>query len=356
MTDLAPRLAAFLQNHLPRERRLSRHTVQSYTESFKLPVLYAAERLSLRPCALMIEHFTVALLVAFLEHLEQDRHNSVGTRNTRLAAIKSFFRYLEYRVPSCLDLPLQVRAVPHKRAGKPLVAWLDRSEMQAVLDAPDTSTVPGLRDRAMLHLCYAAGLRVSELTALTLDSLSQPRLESIHILGKGRRERELPLWSETRTVLSEWLEVRPSVGNRYLFLNARGRALSRDGFAYRLDLHVAAAGRAVPSLAAKRVTPHVLRHSDGNDRPARYRGHREGLAVAGTCRHEDHRAVPSCEPRREARDPRSQHAAVHPAREVPGGTGQPDAPTKREETAGIMPSESGRMSFWISILREVTRH
>ena len=133
--------------------------------------------------------------------------------------------------------------------------------MQAVLDAPDTSTVLGLRDRAMLHLCYAAGLRVSELTALTLDSLSQPRLESIHILGKGRRERDLPLWNETRTALSEWLEVRPSVGNRYLFLNARGRAMSRDGFAYRLDLHVAAAGRAVPSLAAKRVTPHVLRHS-----------------------------------------------------------------------------------------------
>ena len=197
MTDLAPHLAAFLQNHLPRERRLSRHTVQSYTESFKLLVLYAAERLSLRRCTLMIEHFTVALLAAFIEHLDQDRHNSVGTRNTRLAAIKSFFRYLEYRVPSCLDLALQVRAIPHKRADKPLVAWLDRSEMQAVLDAPDTSTVPGLRDRAMLHLCYAAGLRVSELTALTLDSLSQPRLESIHIVGKVRRDRELPLWNET---------------------------------------------------------------------------------------------------------------------------------------------------------------
>ena len=261
MTDLAPHLAAFLQNHLPRERRCSRHTVQSYTESCKLLVPCAAERLNLRPCALRIEHFTVALPVAFLEYLETDRHNSVGTRNTRLAAIKSFFRYLEYRVPSCLDLALQVRAIPQKRAGKPLVAWLDRSEMQAVLDAPDTRTALGLRDRAMLHLCYAAGLRVSELTALTLDSLSNPQLESIRIVGKGRRERELPLWKETRTVLGEWLEVRPSVGNRYLFLNARGRPLSRDGFAYRLDLHVAAAVRAVPSLAAKRVTPHGLRHS-----------------------------------------------------------------------------------------------
>ena len=168
-------------------------------------------------------------------------------RNTRLATIESFFRYLEYRVPGCLDLALQVRAIPHKRADKPLVAWLDRSEMQAVLGAPDTST--------------ALGLRVSELTALTLGSLSHPRLESIHILGKVRRERELPLWNGTRTVLSGWLEVRPSVGNRDLLPNACGRALSRDGFAYRLDLPVAAAGRAVPSLAAKRVTPHVLRQS-----------------------------------------------------------------------------------------------
>jgi len=261
MTDLAPHLAAFLQEHLPRERRCSAHTVQSYSECFKLLVLYAAEQLKLRPANLRIEHFTVALLVAFLDFLETGRSNSVGTRNTRLAAIKSFFRYLEYRVPSVLELASQVRAIPQKRADKPLIDWLAPSELQAVLEAPDTSTVAGLRDRAMMHLCYAAGLRVSELTALTLDSLSSPQLESIRILGKGRRERELPLWKETRTVLGEWLNVRPAVSNRYLFLNARGRAMSPDGFAYRLSLHVATAVEAAPSLAAKRVTPHVLRHS-----------------------------------------------------------------------------------------------
>ena len=184
MTDLAPHLTAFLQQHLPNERRFSRHTVQSYTECFRLLVLYAAEQIKARPCALKIEHFTVALLVAFLEALEKGRNNSVSTRNNRLAAIKSFFRYLEYRVPSCLDHALQVRAIPQKRADKPLIDWLDRTEMQAILDAPDTATVAGLRDRAMLHLCYAAGLRVSELTGLTLDSLSGPGLETIRILGK----------------------------------------------------------------------------------------------------------------------------------------------------------------------------
>ena len=261
MTDLAPHLTAFLQEHLPNERRFSRHTVQSYTECFRLLVVYAAEQIKVRPCALKIEHFTVALLLAFLESLEKVRNNSVGTRNIRLAAIKSFYRYVEYRVPSCLDHALQVRAIPQKRADKPLIDWLDRTEMQAILDAPDTATVAGLRDRAMLHLCYAAGLRVSELTGLTLDSLSGSQLETIRVLGKGRRERELPLWRETKTVLNEWLDVRPAVNNRYLFLNARGRAMSTDGFAYILKQHVATAAQKVPSIDTKRVTPHVLRHS-----------------------------------------------------------------------------------------------
>ena len=123
------------------------------------------------------------------------------------------------------------------------------------------ATVAGLRDRAMLHLCYAAGLRVSELTGLTLDSLSGSQLETIRVLGKGRRDRELPLWRETKTVLNEWLDVRPAVNNRYLFLNARGRAMSTDGFAYILKQHVATAAQKVPSIDTKRVTPHVLRHS-----------------------------------------------------------------------------------------------
>ncbi len=261
MTDLAPHLTGFLQEYLPNERSFSRHTVQSYTDCFRLLVLYAAGQTQTRPCALTVEQLTPARVLAFLESLEKDRHNSVGTRNIRLAAIKSFFRYLEYRAPSCLNLALQVRAIPQKRAEKPLIDWLDNAEMQPILDAPDTATVAGLRDRAMLHVCYAAGLRVSELTTLALDSFSSPGLEYVRILGKGRRERELPLWNETKSVLNEWLDVRPAVTNRYLFLNARGRAMSPDGFAYILKKHVATATRTLPSLKDKRVTPHVIRHS-----------------------------------------------------------------------------------------------
>lgn len=261
MTDLAPHLTSFLQDYLPKERRFSRHTVRSYTDCFRLLVLYAADQIKARPSALKIEQFTVALLVAFLESLEKDRENSIGSRNNRLAAIKAFFRYLEYRVPSCLDHALQVRAIPHKRADKPLIDWLDQTEMQSILDAPNTRTVAGLRDRAMLHLCYAAGLRVSELTGLTLDNFSNPQLERIRILGKGRRERELPLWKETKAVLRAWLDARPAVNNGYVFLNARGRPMSTDGFSYVLKQHVATAAQLAPSLGAKRVTPHVLRHS-----------------------------------------------------------------------------------------------
>lgn len=261
MTDLAPHLIAFLEEYLPSERGFSRHTVKSYRACFRILAPYAATRSGVRPCQLKIEHLTVPLLVAFLDSLEKDRENTVGTRNIRLATIKSFFRYLEYRVPNCLELALQVSSIPQKRADRPLIDWLDGKEMQAILDAPKTGTLAGLRDRAMLYVCYAAGLRVSELVTLTLDSLSGPQLEYIRIMGKGRRERELPLWKETKTVLNAWLDVRPAVNNRYLFLNARGRALSPDGFAYILDQHVASATRRLPSLKDKRVTPHVLRHS-----------------------------------------------------------------------------------------------
>ena len=261
MTDLASCLSAFLYTHLPNERRLSSHTVAGYTDCFRLLVLYMSERYRVRPCDLKIEHFTVPHLLEFLDFLEQERGNSVSTRNVRLAAIKSFFRYVEHRLPHCLELALQVRAMPHKKADKPLIDWLEPAEMQAIVDAPDTATVAGLRDRAMLHLCYAAGLRVSELTELRLDSFSGPRLETVRIIGKGRRARDLPLWKQTSAVLREWLDVRPAVNSEFLFLNARGQGLSADGFAYILSKHVATAARSVPSLRGKRVTPHVVRHS-----------------------------------------------------------------------------------------------
>ena len=261
MSDLARPLAAFLREHLPRDRGSSPHTIASYVASFKLLAVFAAQCHKVRPCQLEIGHLDTTTLLAFLDHLETERGNSVRTRNARLSAIKSFFRYLECRHPEWLDLAAQVRALPQKRADLPPVDYLDHGEVRALLDAPAANTVTGLRDRAMLCLAYNAGLRVSELVGLAMDALQAPAHDSIRILGKGRRGRVLPLWRETRTALRTWLAVRPEGADRHLFLNAYGRGLTRRGFAKRLALHAKTATRTVPSIAGKTVTPHSLRHA-----------------------------------------------------------------------------------------------
>ena len=261
MTDLARHLGAFLREHLPRDRRASRRTIASYAVSLKLLVLFAADRLGTRPCRLTVEQLSAQLVLDFLDFLERERRHTVSTRNVRLAAVKSFFRFLEYRSSAYLELSGQIHAIVKKRSDQKLIDWLERAEIQALLDAPDIRTASGVRDRAMLHLAYAAGLRVSELTALRLDSLSQPGLDTVRVMENGRRERVLPLWKQTRSALVDWLAIRPSVADRHLFLNARNVGIGRHGFARRLALHVAAAAAKVPSIASKHVTPHCLRHS-----------------------------------------------------------------------------------------------
>jgi integrase/recombinase XerD len=261
MTALAPHLAAFLREHLPRERGASPHTVAAYAHSFTLLVRFAAERVKRRPSDLAVEDIAPGLVLAFLDHVEEKRGNAARTRNARLAAIRTFFRYLEYQAPACLDQALRIRALPIKRTDAKLIDHLTRDEIQALLAAPNPRTVNGVRDRAMLHLTYAAGLRVAELLSLRLDDFPDRSLATVRILGKGRRERVLPLWRETRTMLRAWLAVRPSAQVPELFLNRTGGRMSRDGFAHRLAQHVAAAAQKEPSLAHKRVTPHVLRHS-----------------------------------------------------------------------------------------------
>ena len=261
MTALAPHLSVWLLEHLPRDRGASRHTIDSYAYSFRLLVCFAAKRLRLRPSDLRIEQLDAALILDFLDDIEKSRANTPRTRNARLAAIRSFFRFLEYRAPACLDVAMQVQAIPAKRVEQPLVDYLTRAELQALLDAPDRRTRSGLRDRAMLHLAYACGLRVSELTGIQLDDINQPTADTVHVLGKGRRERVLPMWKETQAVLRDWLRVRPAGDEQALFLNARGEAIGRHGCASRLTVHVKTAQRTAPSLVRKKVTPHVLRHT-----------------------------------------------------------------------------------------------
>ena len=261
MTPIAPHITAYLRERLPFERGASDNTCASYAYAFKLLFVYASKRLKVPPSALCLEQLDARLVTAFLDHLETERGNGPSSRNSRLAAIKSFMHFLEYRVPEALEQIRHILAIPAKRAGTRLVRHLTVEEIKALLDAPEPTRRDGIRDRAMLYLCFAGGLRVSELVELRIDQLTLHGQASIRVQGKGRKERCLPLWKETAAALRAWLAVRGVVLVPELFLNARGRPMTRSGFEYILDKHARTAAERYPSLATKRISPHVLRHT-----------------------------------------------------------------------------------------------
>jgi site-specific recombinase XerD len=260
MASLAPHIEAFLREHLVRHRGASQHTCDSYAHSFQSLFEFASQKLGVAPSALMLEQLDATLISKFLEHLQTTRGNSAETRNVRLAAIRSFFRFLQYREPAAIEQVRRVLAIPFKKTDTRLVPYLIHEEMQALLDAPDPSTREGIRDRAMLHLAVCAGLRVSELTGLRTDDVGL-QSSSIRVLGKGRRERALPLWKTAATAVRAWLAIRGSVTSPELFVNARGQPFSRWGVTYVLRRHAEAAGRKCSSLHGKQISPHVLRHT-----------------------------------------------------------------------------------------------
>jgi len=261
MTPIAPLITHFLREHMPLERGCSPHTCETYTHAFRLLFLFASKRLGIQPSQLYLEQIDAALILEFLAHIEDQRGNCAATRNGRLAAIKAFIRYVELRVPSALEQARQIHAIPGKRHDQKLVRHLAMEEIRAILDAPNITTRLGIRDRAMMHLCFAGGLRVSELVGLPLENLSLQRPPSIRVHGKGRKERCLPLWKETATDLRAWLAVRGALPVPELFVNAQGAAMTRAGFEYVLAKHARAAGESCASLTGRSVSPHQLRHS-----------------------------------------------------------------------------------------------
>ena len=207
-----------------------------------------------------MEQLDAPLISSFLEHLESTRGNTAKTRNIRLAAFRSFFRFVQYREPGALDQIHRILAIPFKKSDTRLVPYLNQTEVQMLLNAPDPTTREGIRDRAILHLAVCAGLRVSELTGLRIDDL-KPQALSIRVRGKGRRERALPLWKTTASALRGWLAVRGKLATPEVFVNARGGPLTRWGVAYILKRHGQTAKRRCSSFAGKRLSPHVLRHT-----------------------------------------------------------------------------------------------
>lgn len=261
MTPIAPLITNFLREHMPREQGCSPHTCETYAHAFKLLFGFASKRLGIKPSQICIEQIDAALILDFLAHIEVQRGNCAATRNGRLAAVKAFIRYVEFRVPSALEQARQIHAIPSKRHDQALVRHLTIDEVRAILNAPDTTTRLGIRDRAMLHLCFAGALRVSELVGLPLANVSLERTPSIRVLGKGRRERCLPLWKETAVDLRAWMAVRGAPPVPELFVNAEGAAMTRAGFEYILDKHVCSVRKSCPSLSGRSVSPHQLRHS-----------------------------------------------------------------------------------------------
>jgi integrase/recombinase XerD len=261
MTPIASHITAFLQHRLPVERGASDNTCESYAYAFKLFFEYASKSLKVAPSELHLEQLEAPLIVNFLDHLETERGNGAQSRNIRLAAIKSFMHFMEYRVPAALEQINRILAIPPKKTVSRLVRHLTVEEMQAILDAPAPTTQDGIRDRAMIYLCFAGGLRVSELIGVRVDHLTLQPHASILVHGKGRRQRYLPLWKETISALRAWLAVRGTASVPELFFNARGAPMTRSGFEYILEKHARTAATSCPSLSTKRISPHVLRHT-----------------------------------------------------------------------------------------------
>jgi site-specific recombinase XerD len=261
MTLLAPLITGFLRDHMPRQRGYSPHSCETYAHGFRLLFDFAAKRTGTRPSQLHLEQLDAALVLDFLVYIERERGNGAATRNLRLAAIKAFMRYLEYRAPSALAQIGEIHAIPTKRHDQTLIRHLTMDEVRAILNAINLTTRLGVRDRAMLHLCFAAGLRVSELVGTMLADLCLQRTPSLLVKGKGRKERCLPLWKETAADLRAWLAVRGPIRAPELFVNAEGAPMTRAGFEYVLDKHARAAAETCPSLRGRSVSPHQLRHS-----------------------------------------------------------------------------------------------
>jgi integrase/recombinase XerD len=261
MTALAPTLQAYFTDRLLCQRRVSPNTVASYRDAFRLLLGFMQQKTGTQPSRLQLTQLDAPTIGAFLEHLERDRGNSARTRNIRLAAVHSFFRYCALRHPEHAALIQRVLAIPPKRADKRTVTFLTPEEVTALLDSPDRATWAGRRDHALLLTAVQTGLRVSELLGLTHADVHLGTGPHVRAIGKGRKERVAPLTRQTVAVLRVWMRESADQPGSPLFPSRHGGPLTRDGIERRLAKHVATAQRNCPTLRSKRVSMHVLRHT-----------------------------------------------------------------------------------------------
>lgn len=261
MTDIAPVLQAFFTERLQRERNASSHTVAAYRDTWRLLLGFATKRVGKPASALDLEDFAVPLICAFLDYLENDRANTVRTRNARLAAIHSLFRYAALRHPESAATVARVLAIMPKQFERAIVAFLTETEVQALLAAPDLTSWIDRRDRALLLVAVQTGLRISELIGLRRNDVHLGAGAHLLCHGKGRKERITPMTGPTVKVLRAWLAESDTIADPYVFSTRLGKPLSRDAIERRIALHAADAATLCPSLTKKHVSAHVLRHT-----------------------------------------------------------------------------------------------
>lgn len=261
MTLIAQTLQLFFTDRLAQQRQASPRTIAAYRDALKLLLEFVHEQTKKLPAQLDWDDLDATVISRFLNHLEDQRHNSVRTRNVRLTAIRSFYSYAALRHPEHALLIQRVLAIPPKRFEKRIVTFLTAPEVDAMIAAPNQSTWEGRRDKALMLLAIQTGLRVSEMTGLNCSDISLGTGANVRCEGKGRKQRAVPLNGTVEAILRAWLKERAGQPHDPLFPTRNGRRLSRDAVALRVTIHATTAQRQCPTLAGKTVHPHVFRHT-----------------------------------------------------------------------------------------------
>lgn len=254
-------MRAFFHEWLVEQRNASVHTVRSYRDTWRLFLRFVAQRVEKTVAMIALADLTASEVAAFLRHAEHERSCTIGTRNCRLAAIRSFFNFVATRDPASIAQCLEILHIPIKRAPLSEPCYLDPTEVTAILGQPDRSTLEGMRDHALLSFLYNSGARIQEALDLCPEAIRFDSPGCVRLIGKGRKERICPLWPETVLLLKKLLDRQPRAPDQRLFVNRYGEPLTASGVRFKLAAYVKAAAETVPSLQTKHITPHSFRHA-----------------------------------------------------------------------------------------------
>lgn len=261
-TQFAALVQRFFCHHLVQQKNVTSKTLSTYRDAFKLFVRYMEQSHRRSPVHLDLPDFTAEKVLGFLHYLEKERHNTVRSRNLRLAALRSFAHYvLAFHGTDCAPQLQRILAIPMKRFERPLLGFLSVEEMQAVINAPLTATLAGRRDRLLFQLLYNTGARISEILGLRVEDVRVHGFQAVQLSGKGRKHRVVPLWKTTRRLVREWVASNALKPEQPLLVNRFGHCLSRSGVAFRLEQAIRITRRKCPSLQGRKITPHSFRHS-----------------------------------------------------------------------------------------------